>query len=58
MDSVKVRNTIEQLKRLTQDEKEYMFEKLVDDDPDLAEDLSSGIESMFQDRFTDPATIK
>jgi hypothetical protein len=58
MDNVKVRNTIEQLKRLTHDEKEYMFEKLVDDDPDLAEDLSSGIELMFQDRFTDPATIK
>ena len=55
MDSVKVRNTIEKIKRLTSDERDYMFERLVDDDPDLAEDLTKGIELMFQDRFTDPA---
>jgi len=54
MDSVKVHKVIEQIKRLTAEEKIYFVEKLVRDDDHLAENLARDIEIQFEDRFYDP----
>lgn len=54
MDSVKVQKVIEQIKRLTAEEKIYFVEKLVRDDDHLAENLARDIEIQFEDRFYDP----
>lgn len=54
MDSVKVQKVIEQIKRLTAEEKIYFVEKLVRDDDHLAESLARDIEIQFEDRFYDP----